>query len=125
MPKLLVLNSAGDARHVELKPHKNTIGRSVMNDIVLNSASASRRHAVVTVGSAFTVIRDTGSQNGTFVNGTRVETQSLVDGDVVHIGECELRFVAGDQEFSEVEAISLSPTPGWLSDDPDGTLPTR
>lgn len=122
MPKLQI-TSAGETRYVDLKPHENTLGRNIHNDVVLNSRFASRRHAVIVVEAAFTTVRDLESQNGTFVNGARVQTQSLVDGDVIHMGECELRFVAGDQEFSEVEAQRLSSVPNWMLDEHAPTAP--
>ncbi|VTU45490.1 MULTISPECIES: FHA domain-containing protein [unclassified Variovorax] len=122
MPKLQ-MTSAGETRHVDLKPHENTLGRNIHNDIVLNSRFASRRHAVIVVEAAFTTIRDLASQNGTFVNGVRVQTQSLADGDVIRMGECELHFIAGDQEFSEVVAQRLSSVPNWMLDEHAPTAP--
>jgi pSer/pThr/pTyr-binding forkhead associated (FHA) protein len=123
MPKLL-MTSAGETRYVDLKPHENTLGRNVQNDILLNSRFASRRHAVIVVEAAFTTIRDRQSQNGTFVNGARVQTQVLVDGDVIRLGDCELHFIAGDQEFSEVEAQRLSSVPNWMIDEGSDDAPT-
>jgi pSer/pThr/pTyr-binding forkhead associated (FHA) protein len=123
MPKLL-MTSAGETRYVDLKPHENTLGRNVRNDILLNSRFASRRHAVIVVEEAFTTIRDLESQNGTFVNGARVQTQVLVDGDVIRLGDCELHFIAGDQEFSEVEAQRLSSVPNWMVDEGSDNAPT-
>jgi len=123
MPKLL-MTSAGETRYVDLKPHENTLGRNVQNDVLLNSRFASRRHAVIVVEPAFTTIRDLESQNGTYVNGARVQTQVLVDGDVIRLGDCELHFIAGDQEFSEVEAQRLSSVPNWMVDEAQDDAPT-
>lgn len=125
MPKLL-MTSAGKTRQVDLKPHENTLGRSAQNDVVLNSTFASRQHAVIVVGSAFTTIRDLQSLNGTFVNGLRVETQVLAEGDIVHLGGCELRFQATEQDFSEVEAQALSSVPSWvIGDEAAPTAPDK
>ena len=115
MPKLLI-TSAGKTGQVDLGPMETTLGRGKHNDVVLNSIFASRSHAVIVVEPAFTIIQDLGSQNGTFVNGERIQTQVLVDGDVVSLGGCELRFFAAEQEFSEVEARRLSSFPNWMED---------
>ena len=125
MPKLLI-TSAGKTRQVDLKPLENTLGRSALNDVVLNSTFASRRHAVIVVESAFTTIRDLQSLNGTFVNGVRVETQALAEGDIVQRGGCELRFLAAEQDFTAIEAEGLSSVPSWVrGDDAAPTAPDR
>jgi hypothetical protein len=123
MPKLLI-TSAGKTGLVDLGPMETTLGRGKHNDVVLSSIFASRTHAVIVVEPAFTIIQDLGSQNGTFVNGERVQTQVLVDGDVLNVGGCELRFIAAEQEFSEVEARRLSSIPNWMEDADGSDEPT-
>jgi ABC-type multidrug transport system ATPase subunit len=66
-----------------------TIGRATDNDIVIPDVLASRYHATLTLTPLGTEIRDT-SVNGTFVNGTRVGSAILADGDVVTIGNVDL-----------------------------------
>ncbi|BBX44634.1 ATP transporter ATP-binding protein/permease [Mycobacterium cookii] len=66
-----------------------TIGRATDNDIVIPDVLASRYHAALTLTPLGTEIRDT-SVNGTFVNGTRVGSAILSDGDVVTIGNIDL-----------------------------------
>jgi pSer/pThr/pTyr-binding forkhead associated (FHA) protein len=113
MPQLFLMTTEGATRQVLLKPHDNTLGRAAHNDIVIQSAEASRQHAVINVEAAFTSIRDLGSRNGTYVNGDRIENQVLIDGDIIRLGSHELRFVAGDQEFSRVEAQRIPTVPGF------------
>lgn len=116
MPHLITTTAEGETSQVTLKPHDNTLGRGAHNDIVIPSVQASRQHAVITVETAFSTIRDLGSRNGTFVNGERVESQALVDGDIIQLGNHELRFVAGDQEFSRIEAQRVPTVPGFPPD---------
>lgn len=123
MPKLMI-TSAGKTGQVDLGPMETTLGRGKHNDVVLHSIFASRSHAVIVVEPAFTIIQDLDSQNGTFVNGERIQTQVLVDGDVLSLGGCELRFISAEQEFSEVEARRLSSVPNWLEDAPGSDEPT-
>ena len=68
-----------------------TIGRANDNDIVIPDVLASRHHAALALTPLGTEIRDC-SINGTFVNGTRVGSAILTDGDVVTIGNVDLVF---------------------------------
>ena len=73
-----------------------TIGRSTDNDIVIQDVLASRHHAFLTQTPLGTEIRDAHSVNGTFVNGVRVGSAVLSEGDVVTIGNVDLVFTHGD-----------------------------
>jgi pSer/pThr/pTyr-binding forkhead associated (FHA) protein len=56
----------------------------------------SREHAQLTLGGAALVLRDPGSTNGSFVNGARVSSAVLGDGDEVRMGESVFRIrIAG------------------------------
>lgn len=76
-------------------PGSTKIGRATDNDIVIPDVLASRHHATLVPGPSGTEIRDERSINGTFVNGARVESQILSDGDVVTIGNVDLVFQDG------------------------------
>ena len=121
MPILLMLNAAGETRQVHLAPRDNKIGRGPTNDVVIDSAEASRDHAVIDVDHAFVTITDLGSRNGTFVNDVEIESQVLVDGDVIRLGSYVIRFVAADQEFTQIEALRLLTMHGLLIDLPAPT----
>jgi ABC transport system ATP-binding/permease protein len=69
-----------------------TIGRSTDNDIVIQDVLASRHHAFLIQTPLGTEIRDAHSVNGTFVNGVRVGSAVLTEGDVVTIGNVDLVF---------------------------------
>ena len=66
-----------------------TIGRASDNDIVIPDVLASRHHATLVLTPLGTEIQDR-SINGTFVNGTRVGSAILREGDVVTIGNVDL-----------------------------------
>ena len=64
------------------------IGRDSTNDIVINDAEVSRRHARLTFQGGKYVLEDFGSTNGTFVNGQRLAgPRVLKPGEVVSFGE--------------------------------------
>jgi pSer/pThr/pTyr-binding forkhead associated (FHA) protein len=68
-----------------------TIGRSPENDIVLYNRFVSKSHAYLDVGSSDDAVYlvDTGSKNGTFVNGTQLAPSGnykLAEGDEISFG---------------------------------------
>ncbi|HEY1439827.1 MAG TPA: ATP-binding cassette domain-containing protein, partial [Mycobacterium sp.] len=76
-------------------PGAARIGRAIDNDIVIPDVLASRHHAFLTPTPAGAEIRDAQSINGTFVNGIRVGSALLSEGDVVTIGNVDLVFTGG------------------------------
>jgi ABC-type multidrug transport system ATPase subunit len=72
-----------------------TIGRANDNDIVIQDVLASRHHAFLVDTPIGTEIRDAQSINGTFVNGVRVGSAVLSEGDVVTIGNVDLVYSDG------------------------------
>jgi pSer/pThr/pTyr-binding forkhead associated (FHA) protein len=64
-----------------------SIGRHGENDIVLRDSSVSRHHACFLREGENLIVTDKGSKNGTIVNGLKVESARLEDGDVIRIGD--------------------------------------
>ena len=69
------------------------IGRSSELGMVLIEDMVSRKHAKMTFGDAGITISDLGSTNGTFVNGEKVKTATLKEGDRVLIGTSILKLI--------------------------------
>ena len=71
-----------------------TIGRGQGNDVSIDRDEyASSRHARFEPRRDGVYVADAGSTNGTFVNGIRLARERrLVPGDVVRVGETDLRF---------------------------------
>jgi hypothetical protein len=71
-----------------------TIGRAAENHIELRGDDfASARHARFEPRRDGVWLVDTGSTNGTYVNGVRMQRpRKLTGGDVVRVGETDLRF---------------------------------
>jgi hypothetical protein len=76
-----------------------TLGRDDSADIVVDDPGVSRRHSEIRVTTdgphLVTSIRDLNSTNGTFVNGERIASQRLQDGDRLTLGRTTATFRAG------------------------------
>ncbi|HET8987324.1 MAG TPA: FHA domain-containing protein, partial [Humibacillus sp.] len=76
-----------------------TLGRDDSADIVVDDPGVSRRHSEIRVTTdgphLITSIRDLNSTNGTFVNGERISSQRLHDGDRITLGRTSATFRAG------------------------------
>ena len=73
-----------------------TVGRGAQNDLGLGTDEfASARHARFEPRQDGVWLHDLGSSNGTFVNGSRLtRPRKLAPGDLIRIGETDLRFDA-------------------------------
>ncbi|WP_297700993.1 ATP-binding cassette domain-containing protein [Mycobacterium sp.] len=81
------------------------IGRAEDSDIVISDVLASRHHAYLVPTPTGMEIHDAQSINGTFVNGTRILSAPLTEGDVVTIGNVDLVF-NGEILLRRAEAAS-------------------
>jgi FHA domain len=72
------------------------VGRGTDNNLYFNHSSVSKVHAAVRMDDGGTLlVADTGSTNGTHINGVRIpygEARPIAEGDVVAFGEVEVRF---------------------------------
>jgi hypothetical protein len=73
-----------------------SVGRVTDNELSLNDTSVSKIHAALTMNPQGTLlVADTGSTNGTYINGRRIsygEARQIEEGDVVGFGDVEVRF---------------------------------
>lgn len=71
------------------------VGRASDNELTLNDASVSKIHAALLMtAEGSLLVADTGSTNGTFINGRRIaygESRVIEDGDVIGFGDVEVR----------------------------------
>lgn len=78
-------------RELVLEPGDHVLGRTRDASLWVDHKSVSRRHAIVRVAAADVRIEDCASKNGTFVNGVRVASPTLLqDGDAIRLGRAEL-----------------------------------
>jgi pSer/pThr/pTyr-binding forkhead associated (FHA) protein/pimeloyl-ACP methyl ester carboxylesterase len=88
---LFLTSPGGQVQEFALSADDVTLGRSEVNDIVLQDASVSRIHARIDTGPGHCTIVDLGSANGVRVNGRNVERAALEEGDSATIGPFSLR----------------------------------
>ncbi|MBI3723780.1 SpoIIE family protein phosphatase [bacterium] len=88
-------------RTLPLKEAVTTVGRSVDNVLEVPDPNMSRRHCVIErrVAGDF-VVTDCNSSNGTRVNGERVLSHELRDGDRIEIGSTVILFTSDERASS-------------------------
>ncbi len=72
------------------------IGRSPQADLRPDSRMVSRRHAELVNGNEGWVLKDLQSDNGTFVNGIRIQSCFLKNGDRVSFADASYRFTGAE-----------------------------
>ena len=75
------------ALYTLLQKNRVVLGRGESADSVLEASGVSREHAVLTRQGPVYAVSDTGSRNGTFVNGERIEHAALAVNDVLRLGD--------------------------------------
>ena len=93
MAKLILSINGTLKGEYRLDKERVTIGRKPGNDICIDSLAVSRKHALAITILNDSFLEDLGTTNGTFVNGELIKKYVLKDGDVIRIGEHELRYV--------------------------------
>ena len=87
-----------DGDHYPLLAAITILGRDNTADVILDDPGISRQHTEIRVTNdgphLIANIRDLGSTNGTFVNGERITSRRLADGDRVNVGRTALIFRA-------------------------------
>ena len=93
--RLEILNGGFEGMTYDLTTEEVVIGRNPTTDITLLDEGISREHALVLYDEDRLgyVVEDLQSTNGTKVNGKRVRSASLSEGDEIQIGQTLFRFV--------------------------------
>ena len=66
---------------------ESTLGRQAGNTIVLASTKVSKKHCSISVDGSDVILKDEGSSNGTFVNGSLIKSRKIKAGDRISVGE--------------------------------------
>ncbi len=101
---LRLLSGEEQGRTVEIPRAGLLIGRREGNDLVLEDASVSGRHALVRPEGERAWVEDLGSTNGTQVDGKRVDRAELEPGCRISFGKIEVLVVAGGEAGARAPA---------------------
>ncbi len=134
-PFLEVERGKDQGREFVLQEGENGVGRGIDNDVILTDVAVSRRHLKLVCTAAGLTMRDLGSGNGTLVNGTKVSTIELSEGDRIELGETTLvvrlpgaslsvedPYVPPDEATDEQNITSGLPAPGAFDGTPADPL---
>ncbi len=92
MPFLQQIEGQGAPKKFVLNKPEMVIGRDDKADITLPSANVSRHHARVKCRPHEVSIHDFESRNGIFLNGIKVHSAVLRDGDIIQLADVVFEF---------------------------------
>ena len=108
MPNLFIYPKKDESFIFPLKQNKVSIGRSADNDIAILDPYSSGHHSLIYPKDNQYVVRDNNSKNGTFLNGKKVLTETILNkGDEVLVGSTRIVF---DQEISTNVEVTDTPS---------------
>lgn len=103
MVRILIWNDQKMLRDIPLVKSVIEIGRSSGCDIQLASIGVSRKHAKISRINGQYYLEDMGSQNGVYLNRTKIQHEQLHSRDNIGIHAFSLIFIADD----EAESLSV------------------
>src|SRR6476661_8241388 len=116
MPKLVLFSAGMTGRTHELKADTTTIGRVEDNTFQIAEPSVSSHHCEVLLRGSDVVVRDLNSTNGTFINGEKITETVLKPGQVLRLGQIEMRL--------ETDSTTASTAPSTTPSTPSTPPPT-
>lgn len=91
--------------HYLLEKKITSLGRAYENDVIISDISVSRHHAeIIKEGDDF-VIRDLESRNGTFLNSKKIKESVIKPGDIIRIGNFEIKVSRKESEVEITEEV--------------------
>lgn len=102
--KLVVIQEKVPELEFELGKASVSIGRAMTNEVILDDGRVSRSHARIECSASRCVIVDLKSANGTRLNGVRVERAELKPGDILSLGNTQIRF----ETAQPIEEVGLT-----------------
>ena len=100
MAKLEFRTAGFEERVVELKLGINRLGRAPDNDVRVEHPTVSGNHCEILLGCGQVSVRDCGSTNGTFLDGTPIRDAVLLAGQTLSLGDVQLLVAATDIPIS-------------------------
>ena len=95
MANIRVKTGPNKGKQYDIQDTPLTVGREENQVIQILDQGVSRAHAEIFRLGEMCFVRDLNSTNGTFVNGERIASQRLQDGDRLTLGRTTATFRAG------------------------------
>jgi len=111
MAKLVILTQGMTDRAHELKADRTTIGRVEDNMFQIAEPSVSSHHCEVLLRGSDIVIKDLDSTNGTFINNQKIGESVLNPGQILRLGNVELRLDTGAPQAAGTPPSASAPAP--------------
>ena len=114
MPKLVVLSEGLAGLSHELNVNWTTIGRAEGNTFQIVAPSVSGRHCEILLRGHEIIVRDLKSTNGTFIKDERITEAILKPGQILRLGDVDLRLEASSPATASGRpspVIPKSPSP--------------
>jgi uncharacterized RDD family membrane protein YckC len=106
-------------REIPLGEGDIVLGRSRGCGVRIDEESVSRSHALLTLHGSEVQVRDLGSSNGLFVNGRRVNKETILkNGDAIGLGSVLLSFVAIPPPEVEAKTAMINLEPRMINVEP-------
>ncbi len=103
--RMLPKDNAGEPTDIPLPEGRPfTIGRSKSCSCSVRDPKMSRVHCELSVSGGIAILADLGSMNGTHVNGKRIASVGLKDGDLIQVGYTQFRYNAGEPKAKAAPA---------------------
>jgi len=109
MAKLVILNQGMTGRTFEVNVDRTTVGRVEDNTFQVADPSVSSHHAEILLRGPELLVRDLGSTNGTFINGEKISEAVLRPGQVLRLGQVELKIDDGTPAPVAPAPVAASP----------------
>lgn len=105
----LILNLNGQTlAEYNMTKERYTVGRLPDNDVRIDNPAVSGHHSLIINILNDSFLEDLNSTNGTYVNGRLIKKHALQHGDVITIGQHQIRFV--DENADDVDQDEFEKT---------------
>ena len=108
MARLCLLDEKGEMMQLwEIGSHAVAVGRDQSADVIISDDTLSRRHFIIAPEGPDFVLKDLGSQNGTWVEGERASTATLHHNDCIIAGRSTFLFTTHLAPRAALDAVEL------------------
>ena len=101
--RLTIVDGKDAGKNIEITKDEILAGRSLDNDFVISDISVSRKHFKIVKENNRFIVSDLGSGNGIKVNGSKVTSADLSDGDIISVGARQIKFEILNPELKQTQ----------------------